>query len=57
VIGVDEDGTKKRSAARCTNCGAIGIVQIWPDGTIQPLGQTELCHCVDNEIHILDGDT
>ncbi len=57
MIGVDEDGTKKRSAARCTNCGAIGIVQIWPDGTIQPLGQTELCHCVDNEIHILDGDT
>ena len=56
VIRVDENGTKKRSAARCANCGAIGIVQVRSDGTVQPLGQTELCRCDDEEIRVLDGD-
>ncbi|WP_247000648.1 hypothetical protein [Halosolutus gelatinilyticus] len=54
-MGDNGNDTKRRSAARCSNCGAIGIVQIWPDGRIQPLGQDQLCRCDDGELHVLEG--
>ncbi|WP_121744753.1 hypothetical protein [Natronorubrum halophilum] len=53
---VVENGERRRAAAKCERCGAIGIVQIWPDGTHKPLGQTAFCDCGDPTLRVLETD-
>jgi hypothetical protein len=56
VTLVCEHGEKRRAAAKCERCGAIGIVQVWPDGTLKPLGQSALCECEDGTLRVLETD-
>ncbi|WP_306058222.1 hypothetical protein [Natronococcus wangiae] len=51
-----ENGDKRRAAAKCERCGTIGIIQIWPDGTLKPLGQPDLCDCPDRTLRVLEDD-
>jgi hypothetical protein len=54
VSTVAKDDEKRRAAARCERCGAIGIVQIWPDGTLKPLGQSTICDCEESTLRVLE---
>jgi len=54
LVGNTDD--KQRAAATCEHCGEIGIVQIWPDGTLQPLGQTDFCDCASPTLEGLGTD-
>ena len=56
MISVVEHDERRRAAAKCTGCGEIGIVQVWPDGTRQPLGQTDFCDCDDSALRLLEED-
>ncbi len=53
-VGNSED--KRRAAAKCDRCGEIGIVQLWPDGSVQPLGQPDFCDCESSELQVLETD-
>ncbi len=53
VANTDE---KHRAAATCPRCGEIGIVQVWPDGTLQPLGQSDFCECPSSTLRVLETD-
>lgn len=57
MVRVGEHGDKRRAAAKCTRCGAIGIVRIWSDGTFKPLGQSDLCGCDDDALRALESDS
>lgn len=46
---------KRRTAARCTRCGEIGIVRIWSDGTVKPIGQSDFCDCESATLRMLAG--
>lgn len=52
LVGTN-DG-KQRAAAECDGCGTIGIVQIWPDGRLQPLGQSDFCDCDASTLRVLE---
>ncbi|OVE83270.1 hypothetical protein B2G88_17900 [Natronolimnobius baerhuensis] len=45
---------KRRAAATCGSCGEIGIVRVWEDGTIQPVGQSSFCGCSTPRIQLLE---
>ena len=47
---------KRRAAARCEQCGEIGIVRIWSNGRIEPIGGPSICDCSDVDLRILDSD-
>lgn len=47
---------KRRAVATCEQCGEIGIVQIWPDGTLQPLGRSTFCDCESPTLQVLETD-
>ena len=47
---------KRRAAAKCDRCGEIGIVQVWPDGSVQPLGQLDFCDCESPRLEVLETD-
>lgn len=51
-VGTNDD--KHRAAAQCEGCGEIGIVQVWPDGTLQPLGQSDFCDCAPSRLQVLE---
>lgn len=53
-MGTNDD--KHRAAAQCERCGEIGIVQVWPDGTLQPLGQSDFCDCAPSRLQVLETD-
>ncbi len=53
---VDDNDEKQRAAARCEQCGAIGIVKRQSDGTLKPLGQPTLCDCPDGTLRVLETD-
>ncbi|MBZ6496651.1 hypothetical protein [Natrinema longum] len=53
LVGNDD---KRRAAAECDDCGEIGIVQIWPDGSLQPLGQSNFCDCESPSLAVLETD-
>ena len=55
VTAVGNDG-KQRAAAKCDHCGEIGIVRIWPDGNLQPLGQSTFCDCESPELQVIETD-
>lgn len=42
-----------RAPATCLACGAITAARIEPDGTIRPIGRTEVCDCPNPEIEVL----
>lgn len=54
LVGNTDD--KHRAAATCTRCGEIAIVQVWPDGTLQPLGQSDFCDCPSSTLRVLETD-
>lgn len=54
LVGNNDD--KQRAAAKCERCGEIGIVQIWPDGDLQPLGQSNFCDCESPALQVLETD-
>ena len=56
VSQVDNDEDKQRAAAKCAHCGEIGIVQVWPDGSVQPLGQSDFCECEPSTLQVLERD-
>ncbi|SEV87397.1 hypothetical protein [Natrinema salifodinae] len=51
-----ESEERAKSAAVCENCDEIVTVWIWPDGDIQPIGDSNPCSCVDPEFRILNAD-
>jgi hypothetical protein len=53
---VDDNDGKQRVAAKCDCCEEIGIIQIWPDGSLQPLGQSDFCECNSPRLQILEID-
>ncbi|WP_180841276.1 hypothetical protein [Natrinema sp. YPL30] len=54
LVGNNDD--KQRAAAKCEQCDEIGIVQIWPDGSLQPLGQSNFCDCASPTLAVLATD-
>ncbi|MDS0478033.1 hypothetical protein [Natrinema sp. 1APR25-10V2] len=53
---MSNDGGKRRAAATCERCGEIGIVEVWPDGALRPLGQSDLCGCDSAALRLLETD-
>ncbi|WP_171052321.1 hypothetical protein [Haloterrigena sp. H1] len=51
-----DNNDKQRAAAKCDHCGEIGIVQIWPDGSLQPLGQSTFCDCESSKLQVIETD-
>ncbi|AFO55999.1 MULTISPECIES: hypothetical protein [unclassified Natrinema] len=54
LVGTNDE--KQRAAAECDGCGSIGIVQIWPDGSLQPLDQSNFCDCDAPTLRVLETD-
>ncbi|WP_193565092.1 hypothetical protein [Natronorubrum aibiense] len=54
---VENDDEKQRAAAKCDRYGEIGVVQILPDGSLQPLGQSSVCDCDSATLHVLETDS
>jgi len=54
--GAVDNNDKQRAAAKCDHCGEIGIVQIWPDGSLQPLGQSTFCDCESSKLQVIETD-
>ncbi|EMA36662.1 hypothetical protein [Halobiforma nitratireducens] len=50
------DNEKRRAAARCDDCGSIGLVRIWSNGRIEPVGGRDICDCADPDLRILGGE-
>ncbi|MDQ2051958.1 hypothetical protein RBH26_15880 [Natronolimnohabitans sp. A-GB9] len=51
-----ENDDRRRAAAKCIHCGAIGIVHVWSDGTCKPVGQSAFCECDDPQLRELEDD-
>ncbi|APW98442.1 hypothetical protein CHINAEXTREME_11900 [Halobiforma lacisalsi AJ5] len=47
------DGERKRAVARCRSCNSAYAVNIWSDGTVQPIGGRSDCDCGDADFEIL----
>ncbi|SEQ06649.1 hypothetical protein SAMN04489841_1204 [Natrinema salaciae] len=56
VTPVGNNDDKQRAAAKCDHCGEIGIVQVRPDGSFQPLGQSDFCDCEPSALQVLETD-
>ncbi|MFC6716122.1 hypothetical protein ACFQGT_12500 [Natrialbaceae archaeon GCM10025810] len=50
------DSNSRKAAAKCLECGEISVVEIEPDGTIVPIGQSELCDCDGRSVRIFEDD-
>ncbi len=48
---------KSRGVAECENCGAIMVVNVWPDGTIVPIGTEKDGKCGDAALHLIEAAT
>lgn len=51
-----DSGEKRKGVAKCSNCEEISPVEIWPDGTVHPLGRSEICDCAGGRLEILEGE-
>lgn len=49
------DGESERTMAQCTSCGSAYAAEIWPDGTIQPIGTKDGCQCGSTSFQIIEG--
>jgi len=45
---------KNRGVAECENCGAIIVVNVWPDGSIVPIGTEKDGKCGDAEFDLIE---
>lgn len=48
-------GESKRAVVQCVGCGAAYAGEVWPDGTIQPIGKRSGCECGSCEFAVVDG--
>jgi len=47
------DGESERTVVQCTSCGSAYAAEIWPDGTIQPIGTKDGCECGSAEFQVV----
>lgn len=50
---VEEDG-KRKVAAACRSCSNVYAAQLWPDGTVQPIGRRTGCECGCEEFDVIE---
>ncbi|QFU84442.1 hypothetical protein GCU68_18080 (plasmid) [Natronorubrum aibiense] len=50
------DGERKRAIAKCCSCSSAYAVNVWTDGTIQPIGRSS-CGCGSTEFQIIESSS
>ncbi|QLG51122.1 hypothetical protein HYG82_02320 [Natrinema halophilum] len=50
------DDESKRAAATCKRCSEIGVVKVWPDGRLRPLGRSNFCDCDSPTLEVFESD-
>ncbi len=50
---VKENG-KRKVAAACQSCSNVYAAQLWPDGTVQPIGRRTGCRCGCKEFDVIE---
>ncbi|MDG5817786.1 hypothetical protein [Natronococcus sp. A-GB7] len=48
------DGESERRMAVCASCESAYAAEVWPDGTIKPIGTKEGCHCGSAEFRVVE---
>lgn len=48
------DGESERTMAQCTSCGSAYAAEIWPDGTIQPIGAKDGCQYGSTNFQVIE---
>ncbi|MFC7232017.1 hypothetical protein ACFQMM_12540 [Saliphagus sp. GCM10025308] len=49
-----EDNGKRKVAAACRSCSNVYAAQLWPDGTVQPIGRRTGCECGCEEFDVIE---
>ncbi|WP_336363180.1 hypothetical protein [Halalkalicoccus salilacus] len=52
----ETEGKKERGVATCENCGQPIPVNVWPDGTVHPIGGKNRC-CAEPSYQVVENET
>nr|WP_293026996.1 hypothetical protein [Natronococcus sp.] len=48
------EGESERTMAQCTSCGSAYAAELWPDGSIKPIGTKDGCQCGSTDFQVTE---